>query len=119
MPTHHYTKREKADAFDAVIGVFTELFKELKDLGKKKPETTLSASKVRIINRVLEDVRACLVGEPDHKYLDLLDDETLPQYSDAILILYQHEGALKSFRSRCYGYNHATGETGWFINGDN
>ena len=111
------TTRGKVDAFDSVIGVFTELFKELKDLGRKKPDTTLSASKVKIINRVLEDVRACLTGEPDHKYLDLLDDETLPQYSDAILILSQHEGALKSFKLRHYGWDPDSHENDWFIKG--
>jgi len=113
MVTQYYTTREKADAFEAVIGVFTELFKELKDLGKKKPDATLGTSKVRIINRVLTDIRGCLKGEPERKYLDLLDDETLPQYSDAILILSQYEGALKAFRERHYGWDGS--ETAWFI----
>ena len=54
--------------------MFTQLFKELKDLSKKKPEATLSASKVTIINRVLTDVRECLEYETEYKYLDLLDD---------------------------------------------
>ena len=111
----YHTTIEKTRSFEAVIGVFTELFKELRDLGKRKPETTLSASKVRIINRVLKDIRVCLDGEPDDKYLELLDDETLPQYSDAILVLSQHEGALKSFRSRYYGFNHNTLENGWLV----
>ncbi len=43
-------------------------------------------------------------GESFAKYLELLDEETLPQYSDAILVLSQHEGALQSFRERHYGY---------------
>jgi hypothetical protein len=82
---------------------------------EKKPDITLNASKVKIINRVLEDVAACLKGAPDHKYLDLLDDSALPQYSDAILILSQYEGALNAFRRRHYGFNGALGESGWFI----
>jgi hypothetical protein len=110
MTGDYYTTTRQANGYDAVIGVFTGLFKELKELAKKKPEATLSASKVKIINRVLVDVRDCLQGEPEHKYLDLLDDETLPQYSDAILILSQHQGALKAFRARCFGYNEDTGE---------
>jgi hypothetical protein len=110
-----YTTEAKVKGYESVIGVFSELFKEVKDLGKKKPETTLSASKVNIINRVLSDAGAFLKGEPDAKYLDMLDDETLPQYSDAILVLSQYEGALKSFKERHHGYqNHLHGH-GWFI----
>jgi hypothetical protein len=117
MTQKYYTTREKASSYDGVIGVFVELFKELKELSKKRPEATLSASKVKIINRVLVDVRVCLEGEPEHKYLDLLDDDALPQYGDAVLILSQHEGALKGFRERCYGYSSGHGDD-WFVKQD-
>ncbi len=115
MSAEYYTTIEQASAYDGVISVFNELFKELRELSKKKPEATLSASKVKMINRVLIDVRDCLEGEPEHKYLDLLDDETLPQYSDATLILSQHDGALKAFRERCFGYNSLAGKHDWNV----
>jgi hypothetical protein len=99
------TTQEKADAYDSLFEVFSHLYKELKVLGRKKPSETLSASKVKIINRLLQDVLNLMEGDPEHKYLDLLDDESLPQYSDAILILSQHEGALKGFYERCYGFD--------------
>jgi hypothetical protein len=114
MIIKRYTTRDKADCYDGVISVFVELFKELKELSKKKPDATLSASKVKIINRVLEDVRNCLEGEPEYKYLDLLDDDALPQYGDAVLILSQHDGALKGFRERCFGFTSGHGHD-WFI----
>jgi hypothetical protein len=112
---HYNTTKDKADAYDAVIGVFTEVFKELKELGKKKPEATLSVGKVKLLNRILADVAAFLEGAPDHKYLDLLDDEALPQYSDAILTLAQHDGALKAFYKRYHGWDPASNEHTWFI----
>lgn len=115
MGSLYYTTQKQADIYDAVISVFDELFKELKDLGKKKPDATLNEAKVKIINRILTDVKECLKGEPNHKYLDLLDDETLPQYSDAILILAQHDGALKDFRNRHFGY--FGGDHQWVIRG--
>jgi hypothetical protein len=115
MSTHYFTTRAKAELYDALIDVFSELFKELKELGKKKPDATLSPSKVKIINRVLVDVTHCLEGAANHKYLDLLDDESLPQYSDAILIMAQYEGALRTFRERHYGYRGAGLGEGWFI----
>src|SRR5690606_8575643 len=99
-----YITEEKVQSYEQVIGVFSELFKELKELGKKKPDMTLSAAKVKLINRVLDDVRVTLVDAPDAKYLDKLDDDALPQYSDAILILSQYEGALKAFKERHFGY---------------
>jgi hypothetical protein len=43
-------------------------------------------------------------GESFAKYLESLDDESLPQYGDAILVLSQHEGALQAFRERHFGY---------------
>lgn len=110
-----YTTEDKVKGYEAVIGVFSELFKELKDLGKKKPDATLSANKVRIINRVLEDASALLEGAPDAKYLDILNDADLPQYSDAILVLSQYEGALKSFRDRHYGYQQHLMDSAWYI----
>jgi hypothetical protein len=114
MTTRYYTTQEKASGYEAVIGPFTELFKELKDLGKKKPEATLSNGKIKIINRVLVDVADLLRGAPGHKYLDLLDDDALPQYGDAILVLSQYEGALNAFRERHYGYVSGKGDT-WLI----
>ncbi|HEX2554929.1 MAG TPA: hypothetical protein VHL98_14610 [Microvirga sp.] len=114
----YYTTRAKADAYDSVIGIFNQMFKEVKELGKKKPESTLNPSKVKIINRVLADVRSALEGESTFKYLDLLDDELLPQYSDAILIMSQYEGALNSFRERHFGWSDAIRGSSWFIKGE-
>jgi Ni,Fe-hydrogenase III component G len=108
-----YTTEEKVRIYEKVIDVFNELFKELKDLGKKKPEQTLSSTKVKIINRVLIDVMECLEGQDNHKYLQLLEDDDLPQFGDAILILSQFEGALTSFRDRHHGFH--KGEMQWII----
>ncbi|MDJ0950830.1 MAG: hypothetical protein QNJ94_18110 [Alphaproteobacteria bacterium] len=107
--------QEKANAYDSFYEVFTHLYKELKALGMKKPSDTLSASKVSIVNRLLQDIREIMEGEPEHKYLDLLDDESLPQYSDAILVLSQYEGALKGFKERYYGYDSILYEDKWNI----
>ncbi len=109
-----YTTKAKADAYDGVSSPFEHLAQEVKALGMKKPAETLSASKVKFINRILVDIQKVTEGEPEARYLDLLDDEALPQYSDAILILSQYEGALKGFRGRYYGYIAGEGHT-WRI----
>ena len=107
--------QERADAYDSFFDVFSHLYKELKALGSKKPSETLSASKVSIINRLLVDIRKNMEGEPEHKYLDLLDDESLPQYSDAILILSQYDGALKGFLAKHHGYDPELHKSTWHI----
>ena len=109
------TTQEKAQAYDSFFEVFSHLYKELKTLGGKKPLETLSKSQVEIINRLLEDMREVMEEEPEYKYLDVLDDEMLPKYSDAILILSQYEGALKSFKGRYFGYDSAFSGYRWNI----
>ena len=113
--TPQSTTRKKAKAYDSFFEVFSHLYRELKALGSKKPMETLSKNKVEIINRLLEDIREVMEKEPEYKYLDLLDDEMLPQYSDAILVLSQYEAALKGFKERCFGYDSLHGERRWNI----
>lgn len=110
-----HTTTQKANAYDGVVEVFHHLNKELKALGMKKPAETLSEGKVKFINRILTDIQAFMNDEPEGRYLDLLDDEALPQYSDAILILSQYEGALSGFRSRYHGYVSSKHEHTWRI----
>jgi hypothetical protein len=112
--TRSYTTNAKVVGYNSCVNVFNELFKELKDLSKKKSEATLSKTKVKVINRVLDDVRMFLDGEPEHKYLDTLDDDDLPQYGDAILILSQYEGAISAFRKRHYDWDGL--KERWFVN---
>ncbi len=67
----------------------------------------MSTSKVGIINRVLTDLKVILNEEPEGKYLDILDNDNLPQMSDAVLIMVQYETALSSFKKRYYqSYGH-------------
>ena len=64
----------------------------------------MSAGKVKIINRVLNDLLQILKPEPAGKYLEVLDDESLPQISDAVLTMVQFESALNSFESKYHRY---------------
>jgi hypothetical protein len=106
-------KVESVERYEGVVSVFVALYAEIKELGKKKPETTLSAFKVRQVNRVLTDVRSAVEEEPEAKYLELLDDAALPQYGDAILLMAQFDGALKAFKNRHHGYQSALHESDW------
>jgi hypothetical protein len=60
----------------------------------------MSTGKVRIVNRVLNDVLVILKDESVGKYLEILDDQSLPQVSDAVLVMVQFESALAFFYQR-------------------
>ena len=96
----HITTDDTVAAYDASRDVFAGLMTEMRELSKKKPDATLSKSKVKLLNRVLNDIHTILKTEPEGKYLDLLDDEELPQNSDAVLVMVQFERALRGFEKR-------------------
>lgn len=104
-PKTHYTTKEKADLYDTVSPLLTAAYTEVKELAKKKPEGTLNANKVKVLNRLLKDIRIVLDNEPSSKYLDMLDDDDLPLYSDVVLMLSQYSAALKHFRAKYHGWD--------------
>jgi hypothetical protein len=97
MDFNHVTTEEAVATYNATHNIFTGLIREVRELSRKKPDATLSQGKVKMINRVLADLRNVLEKEPEYKFLDLLDDEELPQTSDAVLVMVQFESALESF----------------------
>lgn len=110
------TTDAKVAEYEASHSVFASLLDEVKELSKKKPDASMSAGKVKIVNRVLENLLVVLEGQPDAKYLDTLDDDDLPQVSDAVLVMVQFKSALASFSERHhkhvsgYGFQWITAE---------
>lgn len=106
----HVTTQAFVDQFEASAPIFSGVLREVRELSRKKPEATMSASKVKVVNRILEDLLVILKNEPAGKYLELLDDEALPQMSDAVLTMVQFETAINAFsdryRRRVYGDIH-------------
>ena len=96
------TTDAKVAEYEASHDVFSSLLDEVKELSKKKPDASMSAGKVKIVNRVLENLLVVLEGQPDAKYLEALDDDDLPQVSDAVLVMVQFKSALASFKERHY-----------------
>jgi hypothetical protein len=82
------------------------MYIEFKELSKKKPDSAVSKSKIKITNRLLEKVRTVLDESSSIEFLDLLDEDDLPQVSDVTLILSQYVASMKEFRKRHYGYYH-------------
>ncbi|MBK8375776.1 MAG: hypothetical protein WAT18_12095 [Sphingorhabdus sp.] len=96
----HLTTDDAVNVYESAIGVFDALLHEVRELSKKKPDATLSKSKVKLINTVLNDLLKILKDEPEGKYLEALEDENLPQVSDALMMMVQFRAASVSFRSK-------------------
>ena len=94
------TTDKAVHTYKTATGVFEALLSEIRELSKKKPDATLSASKVKIVNKVLADLLTILEDEPEGKYIQLLEDEALPQVSDALMMMVQFEAAAKAFSKR-------------------
>ena len=86
--------------YQASTPIFEGLIKEIRELSRKKPDATMSPGKVKMVNRVLNDLLSILKAEPTGKYLEILNDESLPQVSDAVLTMVQFESALEAFGSK-------------------
>lgn len=108
-----YTTEEQAQTHDNMIPLLKAMYAEFKEISKKKPDSAVSKSKIKIANRLLEKVRTVLSGEEAIDFLDLLDEDDVPQASDVTLILSQYVASMDAFREKHYGWdgsNHT-----WFI----
>lgn len=94
MEFEHVTTNAFVEAYISCKPIFEGVLKEVRELSRKKSEATMSASKVKIVNRILNDLLVFLKEEPSGKYLEALDDASLPQVSDAVLTMVQFESAL-------------------------
>jgi hypothetical protein len=88
--------------YNSATGVFTALLREVRELSKKKPDATMSPSKVKLINAVLDDLLTIVRDDPEGKYLQRLEDDDLPQVSDALLMMAQFDAALDAFKRRYF-----------------
>lgn len=93
---------QDVDKYDLLNQMFNAIFIEMKQLSKSKQEMELNQFKVKKINEILIKIKDLLSKQPTNEFLDLLDDETLPRYSDSILILAQYRTALDQFHDKYF-----------------
>ena len=111
VPTDKTTKALAA-LHDTTMPLLEAMYREFQDLSKKKPDSAVNKQKIKIVNRLLDDMRTVLADEKSVQYLDRLEEDDVPQASDVTLVLSQYVAAMKAFHSRYYGWdNH---EHKWF-----
>ncbi len=94
---------EQAAAYDRLVPMLEAAHHEMTELSKKKQDGVVNALKIKMINRLLAELSKVVEKDPSHAFLDLLDEDTLPQNSDVVLILSQWKAALKQFHGKHYG----------------
>lgn len=96
------TTTKNVSAYQALMPLLKAMFGEFKELSKKKPDGVLNKRKIMLVNRLLKDVLVILENELSRPYLDLLDEDDVPQNSDVLLMLSQFEAAMNAYRNRYY-----------------
>jgi hypothetical protein len=109
------TTTELANMHDTTMPLLNAMYGEFKELSKKKPDAAISKNKIKIVNRLLDKVRFVLAGEDSIEFLDLLDEDSVPQASDVTLILSQYVAAMDGFKEKYFGYSLSDGDRIWFI----
>ena len=117
-PTANAEPRPPTDAqasqFDMVQPLLAAAQKEMVELSKKKQDGVVNELKIRHINRLLDAVEEALEGDPSTQFLEHLDDEELPQNSDAVLVLSQWLAAMAQFKDRNCGRDTPYHDRRWF-----
>ena len=97
--------QEQVDNYERLMPMLEAAHSEMSELSKKKQDGVLNPLKIRNINRLLDGVSAILKSRPAYEFLEMLDEETIPQNSDAVLLLSQWKAALAQFKVSNHGYD--------------
>ena len=95
------TERQVA-AYERLVPMLHAARQEMSELSKKKPDGIVNSLKIRNINRVLTELQKLLANDPSREFVELLDEDTLPQNSDVVLLLSQWQTALVQYKDRYY-----------------
>jgi len=100
--------------FEMLWPILKSLLAETKELSKKKADNALNKLKVGMINKVLVQIKGILSDEPSVRFLELLDNDTLPSNSDATFIMAQYDAAMQQFKDKHYQYDENMYKHRWF-----
>jgi hypothetical protein len=103
---------EQAATYDRLVPMLEAAHREMTELSKKKQDGIVNAFKIKMLNRLLTELGKVIENDPSHAFVDMIDEETIPQNSDVVLILSQWQAALKQYRNRHHGFDSKTHR--WF-----
>lgn len=85
--------------YETIYPLLSSTYEEMKSLSSKKQDGVLNHFKVKNLNRLIDTARELLKNETVLEYLEKLDEETLPQNSDVVLMLCQYIDGLNQLRT--------------------
>lgn len=96
----------QSEKYELLYPLLSSILRELKELSKKKQDEPLNKLKVRMVNKVLLQIKTeVLCDDGILEFLDLLDEDTLPTNSDAVLIIAHYNAAMDQFKEKHYGWD--------------
>lgn len=104
----------QAATYDRLVPMLEAAHHEMTELSKKKQDGVVNTLKIKMLNRLLGELSKVIEKDPSHTFVDMLDEEILPQNSDVVLVLSQWQAALKQYKARHHGYDSSTHENRWF-----
>jgi hypothetical protein len=107
--------KEEIKLFSTIQPLINSDLNEMRELSKKKPDEPLNKFKIKLINKKLEKAISLLRNESTTEFLELLNEETLPTNSDAVLQISQFIIALHKFK---YKYHDSNGSELGLENGN-
>lgn len=96
---------DEAATYDRLVPMLEAAHREMTELSKKKQDGVVNALKIKLLNRLLMELGNILANDPSREFVELIDDETLPQNSDVVLLLSQWKSALEQYRKVHYGFD--------------
>ena len=93
-------KISQVDKYEMLYPVLNTLQLSINELSKKKPDGAMNKLKVQMANKILSQAKELLSDEPEVQFLEILDDEILPSYSDSLLIISQYKTVMDKFKQR-------------------
>ena len=112
-PSQSPPNNSQAEKYELLHPLLKSILSEVKELSKKKQDDPLNKLKVGMINKILSQIKTDVLNDdPSREFLGLLDDETLPTNSDAVLIIAQYDAAMVQFHAKHYGWDGI--EQRWF-----
>lgn len=105
---------EEAATYDRLVPLLEAAHHEMSELSKKKQDGFVNALKIRNINRLLVELQKLLMNDLSRDFVELLDEESLPENSDVVLLLSQWKAALAQYKERHNGYDGVQPGRRWF-----
>jgi len=102
------------EQYETLLPLLEAMLEDVRQLALKSQSAALSKSRIAMMNRLLTDVQKLLKDEPAAAYLQVLDETTVPQNADALLVLGQFRAALEQFREK-YTYEDGDGDIAWQV----